>query len=468
MALRNNEHRRQPQKLRRLFTGYLAVFCLGTILFVVSLFAIFDLLLTNSVILPANYGEVQLSVMKEKIASSNTVTPDMIPETCSYGVFTRQGRFVSGNFNKKDAAMAWDLTQKQGRDRDFIYYYLPIPRRNEICIVRYTLLAQFSSPVLRQFLPSPEILFELVLGLGFLLEVFLLASSFGRKLTKKLHSLEKATEKIQNHDLNFSVESSGIYEIDNVLYSIDKMKEALKESLQKQWDQEQTRREQISALAHDIKTPITIIRGNVDLLSETNQTEEQKSYTGYIIDSARQMEQYVRTLIEISKAEMGFSLHKEILDTGTFITKIHKQISALMAVKRLSLDFKTRNLPQSLHADSDLLQRAILNIAANAVDFSPQGGTIVFDVGFAGDTVQFCVVDSGNGFSEDALKNATQQFYMGDKSRSSKAHYGMGLFIANSIAVQHKGRLLAENSSETGGGMVTIRIPIESGEGKLK
>lgn len=461
MVLRNKINQRKPKKLRRLFAGYLAVFCIGTILLAVSLLVIFGIFLSNGVILPANYGEVHLSDMKETIASSYTVTPDMIPKTCSYGVFTRQGRYISGNFSKKDAALAWELTQTQDRDRYFIYYYLSIPRQNEICIVRYTLTAQFRSPVLRRFLPSAEILLELILLLGFILEVIWLASSFGRKVTKKLYSLQNATEKIQNQDLNFTVESSGIYEIDNVLNSIDKMKEALKASLQKQWELEQTRREQISALAHDLKTPMTIIRGNVDLLSETNLTEEQKNFTGYVLDSIHQMEQYVKTLIEISKAEGGYSLQKRSLDTGDFVAKIHQQMSALLTAKKLSLEFKTSRLPQSFCADSDLLQRALLNIVSNAVDFSPERGKILCKVGCTGDTLQFCVADSGSGFSADALKNAAQQFYMGDKSRSSKAHYGMGLFIANSIAEQHKGTLIIENSLETGGGMVTLRIPFE-------
>lgn len=461
MVLKNKFQLRKPRTLRRLFTGYIAAFCVGTILLAGFMIAGSAKLMSVGVILPANYGEVQLSAVKEKIESSDTVTPDMIPNTCSYGVFTRQGRFVSGNLSKEDAATAWKVTQVQSNNHYFVYYYLSIPRKNEICIVRYVLFMQFRSPVLRRFFPAPEILLYLIFGIGFLLEVFLLASSFGKRLAKKLQSLQTATGKIQNQDLNFSVESSGIYEIDNVLNSIDKMKEALKTSLQKQWELEQSRREQISALAHDIKTPITVVRGNADLLSETDQTVEQKDYTSYIADSTRQMEQYIKTLIEISKAESGYSLNRKNLDTNAFIMEIHTQISALTAAKKLSLHFETHDLPQSFYADSELLQRAILNIVSNAVDFSTENGTVIFNANCADDMIQFCTIDSGKGFSSDALKNATQQFYMSDKSRTSNAHYGMGLFIAKSIAVQHFGTLLIENSSETGGGKVTIQIPSE-------
>lgn len=208
------------------------------------------------------------------------------------------------------------------------------------------------------------------------MEVLCLSSSFGKNLTKKLCCLENATERIQDQNLDFSVESSGVCEIDSVLNSIDKMKEALKTSLQKQWESEQARREQISALAHDIKTPLTVVRGNVDLLSETDLTEGQKVFAGYIGDGARQIEQYIKMLIDLSGAETGYSLNKENFDMDAFLAKLREQISALAAVKKISLHFEVGHLPQHFRGDQELLKRAILNLASNAVDFSPENGAL--------------------------------------------------------------------------------------------
>jgi signal transduction histidine kinase len=278
-------------------------------------------------------------------------------------------------------------------------------------------------------------------------------------MVRKMSSLQNATEKIQNQDLEFTIESSGILEIDNVLRSLDKMKETLKTSLKKQWKMEKERRKQMSALAHDIKTPLTVVRGNADLLLQTNQTDKQKEYTAFIKDSTNQMEQYLKTLIEISKAEMGYTLNKQPVNSKFFIDRIHNQIAALAAFKKLTIDFETHNLPESFYADNDLLQRAVLNVASNAVDYSPENTEIDFSVEARGNNISFCIVDCGKGFSPDALKNAAQQFYMADKSRTSKAHYGMGLFIAKSIVEQHGGVLLLGNSEETGGGKVTIKLP---------
>lgn len=73
--------------------------------------------------------------------------------------------------------------------------------------------------------------------------------------------------------------------------------------------------------------------------------------------------------------------------------------------------------------------------------------------------LQFVVTDTGSGFSPEALRYGTEQFYMDDTSRSSKTHFGIGLYAANSIIQKHGGQLVLDNSKETGGAKVTIQIP---------
>ena len=459
MELKKPSRARTPKRLRTIFIGYLFIFCIVIFLLAALLVASYVILSLNGSILPGYYSETQLSKMKGQISSSETVTPELIPETCSYAVFTSQGKFLYGNLSTADAAKAWKFGVVKNKKVNGIYHYLPITRKDEVCIVRYTYMEQFRSPLLRQFLPYPVTFFFILFVIGFILDIFLLASLFGKYLTAKMSSLQSATEKIQNQDLEFTVESSGVQEIDNVLRSLDKMKETLKASLKKQWKLEKERRKQISALAHDIKTPLTVVRGNTDLLLRTGQTEEQKEYTAFIQESTRQMEQYIKKLMEISKAEIGYTLNKQSVNSKLFIDNIYRQILALAVFKKLTIDFKTHGLPESFDADSDLLQRAVLNIASNAVDYSPENANLDFSVKGIEGNIYFCIADCGNGFSPDALKNAAQQFYMADKSRTSKAHYGMGLFIAKSIAEQHGGVLLLGNSEETGGGKVTIKIP---------
>ena len=96
---------------------------------------------------------------------------------------------------------------------------------------------------------------------------------------------------------------------------------------------------------------------------------------------------------------------------------------------------------------------------SNAVEHTPQGGEITFEVEEHGNELSFLITDTGKGFSDESLKHATEEFYMGDDSRNSKSHYGIGLYVAGSIAKKHNGKFILENSAVVGGAKVTIQIP---------
>lgn len=446
-------------KLRTIFIRYLLLFCIGTICWVFILLFSYSAIVSSGRIYPANYAEQQLSKVKNAIAASDVVTPEQIPELCDYAVYTMNGTKLSGSLSQQDAEKAWREVSTSETGQDLFYQYVKINRKNQVCVIRYSLFPQYKSSVLRKYLPGIDTLVFILFILGLVTGALILASTFGKKLTRKMDNLQHATEKIQSQDLEFTVQSSGVLEIDHVLQSLDQMRDALKSSLKKQWDLEQARREQMAALAHDIKTPLTVARGNADLLSETDQTKEQKEYTAYIKESTCQMEQYIKLLIDLSKAELGYSLNKNPIDSKSFMDSILNQMTALGSVKKVTVHCETHLLPKSFNADSGLLQRALLNIVSNAVEFSPRNGKIDFTANAAQNHIRFCVTDCGKGFSTHDLKQATQQFYMGDKSRTSNAHYGMGLFIAKCIAEQHGGTLAITNSAVSGGGQVTIEIP---------
>lgn len=93
------------------------------------------------------------------------------------------------------------------------------------------------------------------------------------------------------------------------------------------------------------------------------------------------------------------------------------------------------------------------------VEHCPIEGNILFKVHVADSYLIFTVSDNGKGFSKESLQFASQQFYMGDSSRANKGHYGMGLYITKNIVMQHNGLLDISNSTITGRGEVTIKIP---------
>lgn len=452
-------------KLRTFFVQYLIALLAGFVLIVlIGIVLFFVTLKTGSVI---SVGDVEASIESQgaAIASAETVNAELIPKTCKYAVLNASGEFLSGSMTESEAVAAWNIVQS-GRRTSWGFFgtgiasncYFPIERKDGLCIVEYSSMSRFSSILLQEHLPAPEFVLICLILAAFLIEILLLSKFYGKQISYKLLPLQNATEKIRNKDLAFEIQYSGIEEIDAALQSLDSMKAELKYSLEKQWKIEQTKKAQISALAHDLKTPLTVVRGNVEMLCDTEQTEEQKEYTRYIIKNADQMEQYVQMLIDIAKAEAGYPLRIENIGTRTFLSNLYVQINALASVKRINVKTDEKNLPDIVNIDASLIQRAIINVISNAVDYSPEHGTIWFSVSAENSKIRFTITDSGKGFSPEDLRNATSQFYQGDSSRSSKLHYGMGLFIADSIIKQHGGTLIVANSTATSGGMVTIEI----------
>ena len=90
---------------------------------------------------------------------------------------------------------------------------------------------------------------------------------------------------------------------------------------------------------------------------------------------------------------------------------------------------------------------------SNAVEHTPQGGNVAFEILEHNSGLSFLITD-------EALRHATEQFFMDDDNRSSKSHYGIGLYVAASIAKKHNGKIILENSADLGGAKVTIQIPV--------
>ena len=245
-----------------------------------------------------------------------------------------------------------------------------------------------------------------------------------------------------------------------MIISFDSMRNSLKESLEKQWKSEQLQREQIASLAHDLKTPLTVVQGNIDLLDETELDEEQRLYLSYAMSSSEQIKQYIKILIDISKTTAGYQLQMEDIKFPEFLAHILSQAKIICKDKGIIIQQTQHNLPQNLIGDRMLLERAFINLVSNSVDFSPENSTLYIDVDNKENYLNICITDCGCGFSQEALEHAKECFYMEDQSRNSKLHYGMGLYIVNGIIKQHKGKLLLDNSTKNKGAKVTIQLPL--------
>lgn len=406
-----------------------------------------------------DYSEIRANELAPILAATPDLSDVQIPMGIEYALLDKNYQLIETTLDENELEQAMRYATTGASDQNLQKRYLLVTRENEYIVLQYYIGAQYTNEWLNEHLPSPDILLIVLIAAGGIFVCLFLTTRFAKKLRLQLVPLFEATSEVAKQNLDFEVGHSNIKEFEDVLASFSRMKESLKSSLEQQWKAEQMQKEQIAALAHDLKTPLTVIQGNADLISETELDEEQRLYAEYISNSSEQMQLYIRTLIDISRAATGYQLHMENVDLPAYVEQLRGQIDALCQTKKIGLQMEIEHLPALLSADKLLLERAIMNVVNNALDYSPQDSYISISITGNKGCLQISVTDAGPGFSQEDLLHAEEQFYMADHSRSSNLHFGMGLFITKSIVQQHGGQLILNNSKKTGGAQVTISIP---------
>jgi len=454
------EVKKKEVTLKAVFFKYLLTLGVAFIIFAGLYTGLFYLGEKNGVFFIPSYSEDLARMAKPLLASTPEITENMIPYGCKFAVFDKKYKVKKTNLEGQDLLLATEYAKgtysKDGSKKN--YYF--IERKDGFCVLQYYIQMSYQSEFLNEHLPGPEKIIVITFAILYFFIIFIITTIYAKNLNKNLMPLLQATEKIKNQDLDFDMKYSQVKEFNDVLLSISDMKTELNKSLKAQWNLEAARKEQISALAHDLKTPLTIIKGNAELMSDSKLDKQQQEYIDYISKGTSQIDKYIKTMINISNSEKALFLQLEKVDSRNFIKTIHYQIEAIANTKGLKVEFTEIDVPIEIMIDKSLLLRSIMNVISNAVDYSSNNGKIYFEVKFLDNKIIFITTDSGKGFSSGDIKSATRQFYMGDSSRASKIHFGMGLYITQSFVKLHGGSLNIANSPVTGGAQVTIEIPI--------
>lgn len=455
----------RQKTISSVFFKYACFYTAGVLFWLFLLFIIWYMLSVTGEILPANHMEAGLNESADEMRKASKVTEGLLPEGCIFGVYQSDGNWLYGTFPEEEIGQAWEHFRKGSINARGGGYYRFLARDSgEICIVKYEIAARFRNRFLGKYLPCPDILLVLAFITLFLVHTVLVSRRFGKYMKSRLVVLNEVTERIRDKDLEFEEEHSEIKEVEDVLTSLNQMKEALKESLYRQWNLEKGREEQIAALAHDIKTPLTVIRGNAELLAEGRLGGEEREYDLDILRSVSMMEEYLAMLNGIL-AEEGqkatFGGRKAKVSCVSLADLFTEQARLLGDARKFLVVFCRRDLHGEILCNENQLLRAFHNIFSNAMDYSPKDGKIevLFEMKTEGGKEYFAVTveDHGAGFTAQDIKHATERFYQGDQSRSSKAHYGIGLHTAKRFVEAQGGRLVIGNA-KTQGGRVTMLI----------
>ncbi|MGL5675611.1 MAG: sensor histidine kinase [Cellulosilyticaceae bacterium] len=446
----------RQRSLKHVFMTYL-LSIIGSIIIIVSLVSLsMRLLMVVGAVLPANHDEKIAYRLKEQLEGIERLTAEDLEGRCQYALFDKTWQLIQTNIEDTSLLRSYIEGEKV-----YGHYDVTIESEENDAVVFYELAAKYNNPFLQAYFPSLELMYLLILIGGILIGIVLVSNSYGRKLKRALMPLEKAVDSIGQKDLDFQMEKSSIREFDDIGKSLQSMQVALQESLMLQWESEKKKREQMAALAHDIKTPLTIIKGSADLLEEEeNLDAEQQALSRSIRKNSEKIQAYVQLLMEIAKEGTKEQLGKELVSIKAVMAKVTEQAEQLAKLKSISIKVEMVGADRQVVLDHELISRALMNIISNGIDYTPEGKSLSIKAVLTSDEVSICVEDEGIGFTPEALQKAGDPFYMGEESRSPHGHYGMGLYIAKQIVRRHQGSLTISNRTNGQGAEVKLTLPI--------
>ncbi len=223
------------------------------------------------------------------------------------------------------------------------------------------------------------------------------------------------------------------------------------------------RKEFVADVSHELKTPLTSIKGFSETLLEGNCDEEtEKHFLGIIYDNAVRMEKLVQDLLILSRYDNKINKNNVVeFDLGELTKKCSEKFEIEVRKKNQDMEcFVTADVPPVL-ADKDGIEKVIINIISNSVKYTPDGGKISIYVGYVHNDAYVKIKDNGIGIQKEDIDKIFERFYRVDKARSRElGGTGLGLSIAKEIIEQNKGNINIKSTFGKGTEVV-IRIPVK-------
>lgn len=277
-----------------------------------------------------------------------------------------------------------------------------------------------------------------------------------QSMVKPLHQLQEATHKIKEGNLDFTIEVGSKDEIGALCEDFEDMRKRLKETTEEKIQYDKESKELISNISHDLKTPITAIKGYAEGILDgvADTPERQDKYVRTIYNKANDMSRLIDELTFYSK-----------MDTNRIpytFNKIHVDQYFRDCVEELALDLEEKNIELTYFnyleedvvviADVEQLKRVVNNIINNSVKYmDKKRGIINIRIKDAGDFVQVEIEDNGKGIAVKDLPYIFDRFYRTDASRNSRqGGSGIGLSIVKKVIEDHGGRIWATSRENTG------------------
>jgi signal transduction histidine kinase len=284
------------------------------------------------------------------------------------------------------------------------------------------------------------------------------ARFLARGMTQPLRDMAAAARRMETGDYEVRVETRSRDEVGRLAAAFNRMSAELA-------GLEQSRRDLVANVSHELKTPITAVRAHLENLLDGVERPDPATLE-VMLGQADRLGRLVDQLLELSKLESGeMPLRREQLALRPLVDELITEIDVARSDRSVSLRNEVPDDLPALFADRERLHQVLFNLVDNAVRFTPEGGDVRVTAHRVNGSVQIAVADTGAGIPAEHLPRLFERFYRADPARSrDDGGTGIGLAIARSVVEAHGGTIRAE--SEPGRGSVfTFDVPASTTNG---
>lgn len=448
--------KRKLTSLRSVLLRYLFLCGGGCALILVLWWVIFMQLINSGFLLPAVASAQACADARETVAAvtAETFDSNQISDLCRWAV-VQNDTVLQTNMDDRHLKIALNAFHGSGNLGYTQYQYDVKMADGSFCLLQYDYATPYADPALRDTLPDFQTCYILLLAVLILVWLGWQTHCTVRVFAAETACLHRAVDAIAaQQPERIDADGAHLREFSATLHAMQTMGRELTDSLQSQWRMEQQRAEQIAALTHDLKTPLSIIQGNADLLAEDALSADQQTQVEAILRGTDRAQQYMAAL----RTACAPPATVETFPSHTLVSELAETARALCAPAGVQLILNEQWQGTLCAAQCDLL-RATENLLDNAVRYTPRGGTVTLLVTKEKQDFVLRVTDTGPGFTPEALAKAGEMLYT-DAARSDAAHQGLGLYFARKVAQSHGGVLVLSNLPAAHGACAELRLPI--------